>query len=355
MPVSSERPVRVLMVTGPAAGGLKRHVERLAVGLPAFGVAVAAAAPGQNAFEIEPSFPFELGDRPRPLADLRSLQQLRRAVAAWQPDLIHAHGAKAAIMGLLAFPSGRPRVMVTYHNRWLGGPLTLPLRLLAPRACASIAVSEAVRKSLLEQGIQPAALRVIRNGIDPDAFYPAPDSHPERPFTFLFLGRLTEEKGIPLLLEVAGKLEGHTHLRILVAGDGPLRPRVEAQAALRHPILQYLGPQEDVLPLFHRADAVVMPSLSEGLPMTALEGMACGLPLIASPVGGIPELVADGVTGILVDGRDPAIWVRSLTELASDRPRARLLGLAGRKRVESEFSEQVMFRELSRLYCSALP
>jgi glycosyltransferase involved in cell wall biosynthesis len=285
---------------------------------------------------------------------LRALQQLRQAAATWQPDLIHAHGVKAALISLLAFPFARPPVIVTYHNRWLGGPLTLPLRLLAPRARASIAVSEAVRRSLADFGVRPSGLRVIRNGIDPNAWAPFDSTSEERPFTFLFLGRLTEEKGIPLLLEVARALEGRTDLQIVVAGEGPLQDVVVEAARRAGSILTFLGRQEDVLSLYHGADAVIMPSLSEGLPMTALEGMACGLPILASAVGGLLELVADGVTGTLLNGREPSAWVRSMLELASTSTRAAALGQAGRQRIVEEFREGVMLQHLVGVYRGVL-
>lgn len=342
------------MVSGPAAGGLKRHVEQLAAGLPNLGFEIAVASPQANAFAIQPWFPFNLGDRPRPGPDLRALGQLRRVTANWRPDLIHAHGAKAALFALLAFPLGRPGVIVTYHNRWLGGPLTLPLRLLAPRARASVAVSRAVARTLSEHRIHAHGLQVIVNGIDPDAFFPRLQHDQGTLPEFLFLGRLTEEKGIPLLLDTARLLEGSAALRLVVAGDGPLRDRVAAEAARPRSIIEYLGSQKDVLVLYHRSSAVVMPSQSEGLPMTALEAMACGLPLIASAVGGLPELVVHGETGILLESRDPQAWVDTLLALAQDPGRAQHLGAAGRQRVESQFTERRMLLALSDLYRAAL-
>lgn len=341
-------------MTGPAAGGLKRHVERLVACLPCQDLEIAVATPTGGATGDVQWFPFELGDRPRPGADLGALRQLRQAAATWRPDLIHAHGVKAALVSLLAFPFARPPVIVTYHNRWLGGPLTVPLRSLAPRARASIAVSEAVRQSLTDFDVRPSKLQVIRNGIDPDAWSPVCRSTVERLFTFLFLGRLTEEKGVPLLLEVARALEGRTDLQITMAGEGPLQAAVAEAAGRAGSVLTFLGRQEDVLSLYQSADAVLMPSLSEGLPMTALEGMACGLPILASSVGGIPELVMDGVTGTLLTERDPAIWVCSLHDLASSPMRAAALGQAGRKRIEEEFSEAVMLQQLIGVYRGAL-
>ena len=206
----------------------------------------------------------------------------------------------------------------------------------------------------MEHGIQPARLRVIRNGIDPDAFVPAGGSRGERPFTFLFLGRLTEEKGIPLLLEVANGLKGRVDLRIDVAGDGPLRPVVEKAARQEGSVLAYRGQCDDVLPQLQRADAVIMPSVSEGLPMTALEAMACGLPLLASTAGGIPELLADGITGTLVQGREAPDWISEIQRLAADPERAAAFGRAGRQRVEAEFSEAEMLSNLVETYRDAL-
>lgn len=341
-------------MTGPAAGGLKRHVERLLKCLPEQGFELAVATPTSGTPDDVPRFPFELGDRPRPVADLRALWQLRQAAVRARPDLVHAHGVKAALISLLAFPFAKPPVIVTYHNRWLGGPLTVPLRIVAPRARTSIAVSEAVRQSLADFAVRPSKLRVIRNGIDPDAWAPSRRSTVDRPFTFLFLGRLTEEKGVPLLLETARALEGRTNLRLMMAGEGPLQPRVAEAARRAGSVLTFLGRREDVLSLYRSADAVLMPSLSEGLPMTALEGMACGLPILASAAGGIPELVTDGVTGTLLNERDPAIWVRSMLEMASAPARAAALGQAGRNRIEEEFSEAVMLQQLIGVYRGAL-
>jgi D-inositol-3-phosphate glycosyltransferase len=129
---------------------------------------------------------------------------------------------------------------------------------------------------------------------------------------------------------------------------------VEAEAAREGSILEFLGSQRDVLALYHRSDAVLMPSLSEGLPMVALEAMACGLPLIASAVGGVPELVVDGDTGILLTSRDPAVWARTLQELAQDREKAQRLGAAGRRRVERDFTERRMLEALNEVYRGAL-
>jgi glycosyltransferase involved in cell wall biosynthesis len=346
-----QRGRRVLLVCGPAVGGMRRHVESLAVRLPGRGFEVAVAAPA--AMELgSPTarFGIELGDRPRPASDLGALRSLRQAVREWRPDLVHAHGVKAALLALGSRLPGRPPVVVTFHNLWHGGPLTLPLRLVTQRAAAAVAVSEAVREGLAVHGIRPRELAVIPNGLDLTAFSAGPPPPPDRPFTAAFLGRLTEEKGVRVLLEAARTFPDAPEVRLVVAGDGPLRMAVEAEARRGGSRLEYLGHQQDVRAVYHAADAVLMPSLSEGHPLTALEAMACGLPLVASRTGGLAEIVVEGETGLLVPPGDVAALVDAVGTLASDRDRARALGASGRRRVEAEFGVDRMLERLISVY-----
>jgi len=295
-------------------------------------------------------FALELGDRPRPACDLGAIQALRRTVRAWRPEIVHAHGVKAALLVLSALRRGRPPVVVTYHNLWPGGPLTLPLRLISLRAAAAIAVSEGVRARLAEHGIRPRNLVVIRNGLDLTAFPLAPAAPLGRPFTAAFLGRLTEEKGVPVLLEAVSRFRNDDRQRFVIAGDGPLRPAVEKAAAGVASRLEYLGHRAEVLPVYHAADAVVFPSLAEGHPVAALEAMACGLPVVASRVGGLLETVVDGETGILVPPGEAEAMAAAVRALAADRERARAMGLAGRRRVEAEFTADRMLAEVVQVY-----
>jgi glycosyltransferase involved in cell wall biosynthesis len=350
---------RVLLISGPAVGGMRRHVESLAVGLPEKGFEVAVAAPA--AMQLGPltaRFGIELGDRPRPASDLSALWGLRQAVRGWRPDLVHAHGVKAALLALGSRLPGRPPVVVTFHNLWHGGPLTLPLRLVTQRAAAAVAVSEAVRERLAAHGIRPRELTVIPNGLDLTAFsaprapcFPPP---PDRPFTFAFVGRLTEEKGVRVLLEAARRLPDAPEVRLVVAGDGPLRAAVEAEARRDGSRLEYRGHQHDVRAIYEAADAVLMPSLAEGHPLTALEAMASGLPLVASRAGGLAEIVVEGETGLLVPPGDASALADAVGALAADRDRARALGAAGRRRVELEFGVERMLVRLVGVYRGVL-
>jgi glycosyltransferase involved in cell wall biosynthesis len=112
--------------------------------------------------------------------------------------------------------------------------------------------------------------------------------------------------------------------------------------------------QQVVTPVYYAADTVVMPSLAEGHPMTALEAMACGLPLVASRVGGLAEIVVDGETGLLVPPGDAEALTAALTTLARDRARAQQMGAAGHRRVAAEFTQQRMLDGVAAVYAGVL-
>jgi glycosyltransferase involved in cell wall biosynthesis len=269
--------------------------------------------------------------------------------------VIHAHGVKAALLTLLQPLTGENSpVVVTFHNLWQGGALTLPLRLLMRRAAAGVAVSEAVRLRLEHSGIRPSMLTVIPNGVDLEAFSPSPVPPQSRPFTISFLGRLTEEKGVPELLSLVDRWPASVPARFLIAGDGPLRRAVSEAARAGSPIC-FLGHQQDPRVVYRQTDVVVMPSHSEGHPITALETMASGLPLVATQVGGLAEIIVAGETGLLVPPGNPAALLEALLGLASNRQRREAMGAAGRCRAEVEFGLTRMLDRLEALYRRVLP
>jgi glycosyltransferase involved in cell wall biosynthesis len=297
---------------------------------------------------------FEIGDRPRPVDDFLALLALRGAVRRHRADVVHAHGAKAAVLSLTALQGQAVPVLVTFHNLWRGGSLTPILRHLLPRARAAVAVSAAVRKSLLLHRVPADAAQVIPNGVDLAAFAPVPRPA-DRPFTAAFIGRLTEEKGVHVLLEAVHRLTKPDDPAILIAGEGPLRRVVEdvIDGLPETARSRDLGPQADIRPVYDAVDVVVVPSLSEGFGLTAVEAMACGLPVIASRVGGLAEVVTPE-TGILVPAGDAEALVDALRELAADRDGARRMGEAGRKRAEAEFGQDRMLDHLADSYRAAL-
>jgi glycosyltransferase involved in cell wall biosynthesis len=284
---------------------------------------------------------LDLGDRPRPLHDLAALFVLRRAVREFGPDVVHAHGAKAALLSLLLpLPSGVP-VVVTLHNVWRGGRLTSLLRRALRRATAVICVSEAVRSALLHHGISIERAPVIPNGVS----LPPPIEREVRDrVTVAFIGRLTREKGIDLLIEawdalIAEKrLNAPGTLRLVIAGDGPLRRVVEQWVDRTGSQALYLGYVEDVNPVYADADFVVIPSRSEGQSLTALEAMSHGLPVIAASVGGLREVVLDNVTGLLIPPESPRALADTISALARDRDLRGEMASDARARAEVHYS-----------------
>lgn len=345
-------PNRVLLVSGPAAGGIRRHLDTLAAGLRGEDIRVSLAAPER--LDADPElvrFDLTLGDRPRPVGAIHDLRTLRRCAAQWEPQLVHAHGVKAGLLSLIAFPRARLPVVITFHNLWSGaGALHPVLRLLIPRAAAAVTVSEAVRDSLESGGIALPNAVVIPNGVDLSAF---PVQEPPRaaaPFTAAFLGRLTDEKGVQVLLETAGMLRSERGLRFVIAGRGPLQAQVAAAARSGSARIEYLGHQEDVLPVYQSAAVVLVPSLSEGLGLSAIEAMACGRPVIASRVGGLPEVISHNETGLFVPPADPAALARAIMELMRDPSLCARMGAAGRARVQELFTVQRMLRQVLTTY-----
>jgi len=330
---------------------MRRHLEALVDSLPARGIEVASAVPS---FVVLPEaahrFPVEIGDRPRPAHDLAAVLRLRSAAAAFRPEVVHAHGIKAALLALTALPFGRPPVVVTLHNLWRrGSPLAPLARKLLPRAAAIVAVSEAVSTSF--HAVLPAATpsELIPHGLDL-AESPAQPWGDETRGT-AFVGRLTEEKGVPVLLE-ASRLLSTAALPLTIAGDGPLRPEVEAEAQ-GGPAVRYVGYVQDPRGLYCAAALVVVPSLSEGLGLTALEAMASARPVVASDVGGLPEVLGHGDAGILVPPGDAAALAAAIGRLAADPQAARILGERGRTRVEAHYSREVMLDRLMGVYAGA--
>lgn len=340
---------RILLVCGPATGGLRTHVAQLATWLHRRGWGVAAAVPHSFAGELPgPRFPFPIGDHPHPARDLRALARLQAAVAVFQPNLVHAHGAKAALAAL-SLPARAP-VVVTLHNEWRGGPLTVLLRLLLRRARGVVCVSDAVRSSLLRHGIRPVSDQVIRNGVDLDHFQPRP-ALPEGPPTAAFVGRLAEEKGVRALCDLAARAGP---VRLLLAGEGPLRELVAA-TALRYPKhLHWRGAVADPRSVYRAVHLLVAPSLTEGLPLAPLEAMACGLPVVATAAGGLREVVEHGKTGLLVPPGDPAALLRALERVGTEPELNARMGSAARRRVEEHFSLEHSLSATERMLLNCL-
>jgi glycosyltransferase involved in cell wall biosynthesis len=215
-----------------------------------------------------------------------------------------------------------------------------------------VAVSDAVKQRLLDAGTPAERIRVIRAGVDLTRFRVALGRR-EGAGRILFAGRLDAVKRPLLLVDIAEKLRRlRPEFRFIVAGDGPelsrLRERVKRKQL--EMFFEFLGALEDLAPVFESCDIVILPSRSEGVPLVLLEALACARPVVASRVGGIPQLI-DAACGILIDQKsgEAAEFGAALDALLRDPARREKMGLAGRKRVEAGYDIRAMQREYSEI------
>jgi glycosyltransferase involved in cell wall biosynthesis len=238
-------------------------------------------------------------------------------------------------------------------------------RMLARATTQMLAVSGAVRSFASRQAsLSQDRYLVVPNGVPVKEIQLLTPAQKERKRAEIGLplekpvaisvGRLTEQKGIQHLLRAA-----KIHLRefpdtvFLVVGDGPLRTDLHALAASLEllPSLRFLGARDDVWELLQVSDLLVMPSLWEGLPVAMIEAAACGIPVVASRVGGVEEVVEDGVSGLLVPPGDDAALASSIAYMLSVPERRLQMGGEARRRVEERFSVDRVGKAIADLYC----
>jgi glycosyltransferase involved in cell wall biosynthesis len=333
-----------------AATGADVHVlcanEQLAEGFRASGV-------GATALEL------------RHKADVAHALRMRKLLAG--ADVVHTHDRRA---GLLARPLARAqgaRVVETYHGvpeelapdvgrgvaRTDSPPLhrrarsrgSLALEALLARLGQVVVPSRALADYLLSHGFPSRRTRVIPYGIDVRRDAPrAPQEH----FTVATSAYLIPRKGVDVLVAAAALAESQP--RVEIYGDGPLRRELEDDAAVRGIDARFHGDVADVRERIEHADVFVLPTRGDNLPVAILEAMAGALPVVASRVGGIPELVAHGETGLLVDPDDPAALAAALDELAGDRERREQMARRGAERATEHFEAGVVARAIVDVY-----
>ncbi len=348
------------------------------------------------ASRVELTVHCEGGDRPGAVAHqpwhqlaganqaLRTMSvDLAMAAAVSGADLVHSHTWYANLGGhLAALLYGVPHVMTVHSleplRPWkaeqLGGGYALSgwcEKVAVESAAAVIAVSDGMRADVLAAypAVAPDRVHVIRNGIDSAEYAPDPGTavlrrygvDPARPVV-IFVGRITRQKGVPVLLRAARHLAAEAQL-VLCAGqpDTPelataVTDLVTSLQASRSGVIWIpeMLPKREIIQLLSHATVFACPSLYEPLGIVNLEAMACGTAVVGSRVGGIPEVVADGQTGLLVPPDDPAALASALNALVLDPARATALGAAGRKRATAEFGWDAIAAQTAGLYATLL-
>lgn len=309
-------------------------------------------------------------------AGVRFLGLARRAtwdLAAWRPLVAHLRGGGVQVVHghmlgsnvwavVLGRAAGVP-VVVAHEHSWSfdgrPGRRLLDRHLIARGSDAVIACSDADRRRMIEiEGIAASDVVLLRNGIDPRAPTPGRDVRRELGIAadapvVGTVATLRPEKRLDMLLRAVALLRRqHPDVRVIIAGDGPERGRLEAlvaQLGLAGAAM-LLGRRADVPDVLQAIDVAANCSDFEGSPLSVLEYMEAARPVVAGSVGGLPELIEDGVHGVLVAPRDPSALANGLHELLADPQRRRRMGEAARRRRREHFSLDVMVADVQELY-----
>lgn len=368
-------PVRVLMVVRPAVGGMKEQMLALSRGIRDHGYEVELAGPAESLAEATDEgfivHPVAIPGPLDPVRDPVAIAALARVVRGGRFDLVHAHGFKAGLIARVTRAFSRVPVVVTVHNHVLYRTeisaatkwryVTVE-RLLASRAAAYITVSDSLRDELIDAyGLPAGKITTVHNGIDPAPFTAGQDADECReafgmPAGVPVLGtacRFAPQKGLDDLIGALPEVFARVPNAVLVlGGDGPLAGELHAQAEAEGVADRILWPGMIAdMPRFLAAiDVYVSSSRSEGLPLSLVETAAAGTPTVATRVGGTPEVVADGETGLLVESGDRHALADACVRLLEDRPEALRLSAAARERALSEFTPGVMVDRTLEVY-----
>jgi glycosyltransferase involved in cell wall biosynthesis len=282
--------------------------------------------------------------------------------------VIHSHGYKPNIF-LALFFSKQVKTVATVHG-WSKETAHLKTMiykyldsLALKRMNCIIAVSKAIAKELMQRGLQANKIEIIYNGINVnnshdiyhEDFSQLRKKYEISPNTFVIgtLGRLAAVKGHTYLIQAMPAIvQEIPNCKLLIAGDGPLKADLHHQIKLlnleNHAKL--IGYIKDIAGLFSITDLFVLPSLSEGLPITLLEAMACGKPVVASAAGGIPEVITNECTGVLIPPADANGLAQAITLLHKDKDRMKKLSANSRELVENNFSAKSMASHYAMMY-----
>jgi len=300
---------------------------------------------------------------PRAEMDLAAAWRLSRVLKQLRPDIVHAHDPHAVAMASLAVSMStlpvRPRLVasrrVDFHMRQ-----SALSRWKYRQVDCFICASEAIRRIVVSDGIPQRNTVTVHEGIDLERVEAAPPAELHKdlwlPHEAPVVGNvaaLVAHKGQRHLIDAAMRvLPRCPDARFVIAGEGELRASLEQQIHQHHLDKHVLlaGFRADILSVHKAFDLFVMSSITEGLGTSILDAMACGKPVVATNVGGIPEVVVDGGTGLLVPPRDPAAMADAIVKLLATRALREEMGAAGLERVRSHFSAEAMVQKTLRVY-----
>ncbi|MBI3087370.1 MAG: glycosyltransferase family 4 protein [Candidatus Omnitrophica bacterium] len=362
----------MLVISSSELGGAERVVQLLCRSLDVERFAPAVVCPPSAAME---RIAGERGMAYWPLAfpvpvRWRAVRQLARLIREHRPDIIHTHLILADLYGMLACRIARGPVWVStihgpnYLLPW-GSPLERAQRWCLGwfyralyQACDGVATcSEAVKQAVssgLGIRVAPSKTTVIHNGIALQPFSAALNGASRRAArpTVVCVSNFAPFKGHEVLVEALRRLTSPNPVRCLMVGDGPTRGRIEraVQAAGLSQAVEFLGFRDDVPAILREADAVVLPSHWEPFGLVILEAMAAGVPVVATAAGGVPEIVTDGETGLLVPPGDARAMAQAVARVLSEEPLRQRLVAQAAELVRTRFTAEAMARAYERWY-----
>ncbi|MFZ5647683.1 MAG: glycosyltransferase [Bacillota bacterium] len=368
--------IRIMHVVRPSDGGIKKHIITLIDRSDRKNFEhMVACPPGATADSFKekgiPTFVLPLKGELNFASDVATVKILAALFRENRVEIAHAHGYKAGLVGrVAAVLSGVPAMVMTVHNSifaswtspWKNFIYAAGDRILSCFTDRIIAVSGALAGEIVgREGVSPKKVIVIYNGISHDDFCFPPDRRFLEKTTGIPCGdrvvgtvaRLAPQKGVGDFIKAAAVLSRSlSGVSFLVVGDGPLRAELERQS--KNLSLQgrlfFAGERGDIARIMPCLDVFVLSSVSEGLPLALLEAMAYCLPVVATRVGGIPEVISDGVNGLLVDPGDVAGLARSVDTLLRNRGKSRKIGAEGKNKLLEAFTDVKMTRATERVY-----
>lgn len=371
----------LLTITQSEFGGAQKYVYHLATGLPKdrYDITVACGPGGllipklQEAGVQVALIPHLVRDLISPWSDLLAFFEILRLIQERRFHIVHTVSTKAGLLGRLAAKlTGVPVILLTAQGFVLNEPMNIlgkALFIIVERvggvvSDAIIAVSEVDRLTGIKYGvISSAKIVTIHNGLDAQPFEsPSPSTIANKREevglsssrkVIGIVANFYVTKGLRYFIQAAARVrEVFPEARFVIVGDGERRRELEvltAQLSLNSSVL-FLGQRNDVPELLPLFDVFVLSSVKEGFPFALLEAMAAARPIVATTVGGIPEVIKDGESGLLVPPRDPEALAQAIVTLLSDGDKAQRMGLAARERVLTHFTLERMLSETEQLY-----
>ena len=366
--------MRILILsTSMGMGGADQQILILARSMRARGhtVRIVALTPlGPMGLEAQrEGIPTESLELRRNPADLLRIARLVRLVREWRPDILHTHMVHANLLGRALRPLAPVGALVsTIHSISDGGRLRMAgYRLTNGLVDRVTIISRLAAERYVKIGAVPAArLEVIPNTVDLERFRPSSEARAAirselgvgEEFVWLAVGRFQPAKDYPTMIAAFAQLVRASRSGLILVGQGPLRGAVETllNAEGIKDRVRFLGVRRDVPDLMCGADGYVLSSAWEGMPVVLLEAAAAGLPVVATRVGGVAEVVEDGVTGLLVPSGDPVTLAEAMRKIEAMSPERRVaMGAGGRALVQERYGTARVMAMWERLYSSLLP